>query len=139
MMPESIPTGGAPLPILFKSSRGKSSSMAAHADVSEKQSIRVEDIRRLLHSCVDRGEVHVTLTDEGYTIYHCYRSISTARQNEMPIAQLRPAEGSSFQVYWRRGSGRWWPYHDSEERPFSASFDRCIDEISKDPWGCFWG
>ena len=139
MMAVFIPKGGNPLPIFLRSSRGKSSSMAVHADVSEKQSIRVEDIRRMLQSCVDRGEVHVTLTDEGYTIYHYYRSTSTGRPNEMPIAQLRPGEGSAFQVYWRRGSGRWWPYHDSEERPFAASFDRCIDEISKDPWGCFWG
>ena len=139
MMAAFIPTGGASLPIFLKSRRGKSSFMPAHADVSEKQSIRVEDIRRMLQSSVDRGEVHVTLTDEGFTIYHYSRSASTGRQNEMPIAQLRPFEGNSFQVYWRRGSGRWWQYHDSEERPFAASFERCIDEISKDPWGCFWG
>jgi hypothetical protein len=117
--------------------------MAAYADVSDKQStkplIRVEDIRRMVQSCVDRGEIHVVLTDEGYTIYHHYRGTPTSKEIEMPIAQLRPADNGLYQIHWRRGSGRWWLYHDSEERPFIAHFERCIEEITKDPWGCFWG
>jgi hypothetical protein len=112
--------------------------MASYAEVPGRQEIRVEDIRRLLQACVDHGEVHVVLTEEGYTIYHHDRIASIGKKVEMPIAQLRPMDGM-FQILWRRGSGRWWPYHDGEERFFIAAFERCIDEITKDPWGCFWG
>jgi hypothetical protein len=113
--------------------------MASYAEIPDKREIRVEDIRRLLQGCVDRGEVHVVLTEEGYTIYHHDRITPSGKKLEMPIAQLRPVEAGMFQVFWRRGSGRWWPYHDGEERSFVAIFERCMDEITKDPWGCFWG
>jgi len=113
--------------------------MASYAENSETSEIRVEDIRRVLQTRVTRGEVHVIRTAEGYTIYHHYRSSASAKLLEMPVAQLRAASPNKFEVFWRRGSGRWWTYHDAEERPFIASFERCMDEITKDPWGCFWG
>ena len=113
--------------------------MASCVEISEKKEIQVADIRKVLQPRVSRGEVHVVRTAEGYTIYHHYRSAHNAKDLEMPVAQLRASENSTFEVYWRRGSGRWWAYHDIEERPFVTTFDRCMDEIMKDPWGCFWG
>jgi hypothetical protein len=113
--------------------------MASYAELLEKSEIQVDDIRQILQPRVDRGEVHVVRTAEGYTIYHHYRSAHNAKKLEMPVAQLRSTDNGAFEVYWRRGSGRWWLYHDGEERPFVAPFDRCMDEIMKDPWGCFWG
>lgn len=113
--------------------------MASCAENSETMEIQIDDIRRVLQARVGRGEVHVVRTAEGYTIYHHYRSAANAKKLQMPIAQLRSAENDTFELFWRRGSGRWWTYHDIEERPFVAAFERCMDEISKDPWGCFWG
>ena len=113
--------------------------MPSYAENSQTTEIQIDDIRRILQPRVTRGEVHVARTAEGYTIYHHYRSATNARKLQMPIAQLRTVTTDKFELFWGRGSGRWWTYHDIEERPFIAQFDRCMDEISKDPWGCFWG
>ena len=113
--------------------------MSLCAENPEITEIQIDDIRRVLQPRVPRGEVHVVRTAEGYTIYHHYRSATNAKELQMPIAQLRSVMDDMFELFWRRGSGRWWTYHDIEERPFIAPFNRCMDEISKDPWGCFWG
>lgn len=79
----------------------------------------------------------------------------TAKGNRITGAEKRPLFGDPaqascvdcFQVrytgfdrrwhlYWKRASGRWWPY--VPDRPVYTVED-CLREIASDASGCFWG
>ena len=56
---------------------------------------------------------------------------------EMEIAKLRYIrKRDEWQLYWKRASGKWWPYEaHSDSRTLAAM----ITEIDLDPDGCFFG
>jgi hypothetical protein len=60
-----------------------------------------------------------------------------SRWIESDVAKLRYiANSNEWRLYWKRASGKWWPY---EPRTRSRSLLALIDEIDADEYGCFFG
>lgn len=95
--------------------------------------------RRHLASRVGpRGGVHVFASAEGvFTIVHQYREGCVSELCESRIAQLRATVGG-YQLYWKKGNGRWTAYSAPGAEPFVGSIDDCFAEIARDPFGCYW-
>jgi len=71
------------------------------------------------------------------TIVH-RTSVPTAIETvEHRIAQLRPVAGV-FQLFWKKGNGRWTAYCDRSGKSVICSLAACLGEISRDPFGCYW-
>ncbi len=41
-----------------------------------------------------------------------------------------------WHLYWKRKTGKWWPYVPKKD---VYTINDCIREIDEDGWGCFWG
>lgn len=41
-----------------------------------------------------------------------------------------------WHLYWKRASGKWWPYVPDEE---VKTIEDCLRELKQDNSGCFWG
>jgi Protein of unknown function (DUF3024) len=55
----------------------------------------------------------------------------------LEIAKLRYLRArNEWQLYWKRSSGKWWPY---EPRPGAKTLAATIKEIDLDSHGCFFG
>lgn len=53
------------------------------------------------------------------------------------FVQLRYTDyDNKWHMYWKRASGKWWPYVPSCK---IESFDDCLRELDDDPSHCFWG
>lgn len=74
----------------------------------------------------------------GVTIVHRYTSTWNGRPVELPVAQLRSRRGL-LQLYWRHTTDRWVAYEGVEPAPFVGGLHACLEEITHDRWGCFWG
>jgi Protein of unknown function (DUF3024) len=56
---------------------------------------------------------------------------------ELEIAKLRYWRAANeWQLYWKRASGKWWPY---EAHTRSKTLEAMIKEIDLDSGGCFFG
>lgn len=71
------------------------------------------------------------------TVVHRLRDGCTGEIMERRIAQLRP-ETDSYQLYWKKGNGRWTAYYDDRGDAFVGSLADCLREISRDPFSCYW-
>lgn len=71
------------------------------------------------------------------TIVHRVRDACTSDVVEHRIAQLRPGKGS-YQLYWKKGNGRWAAYYDERGDRFLGCLAESLSEISRDPFGCYW-
>ncbi|MFN2425190.1 MAG: DUF3024 domain-containing protein [Candidatus Binatia bacterium] len=98
--------------------------------------------RRHLASRVGpRGGVHVFESAVGvFTLVHQRREGCGSDLVESRIAQLRAvcADGDGYQLFWKKGNGRWTVYSAPGCEPFVGSIDECLAEISRDPFGCYW-
>ena len=55
----------------------------------------------------------------------------------LEIAKLRYVRTrNEWQLYWKRASGKWWPY---EPHSRSKTLAAMIEEIDVDSYGCFFG
>jgi hypothetical protein len=78
-----------------------------------------------------------------------------AQYNRITIAEKRPLFGDSsrtscsefcqirytdfdnrWHLYWKRKTGKWWPYVPKKT---VYTIDDCLREVDEDGWGCFWG
>jgi len=78
-----------------------------------------------------------------------------AQYNRITIAEKRPLFGdpartscsefcqmrytdfdNRWHLYWKRKTGKWWPYVPRED---IYTVKDCIKELDEDGWGCFWG
>ena len=71
------------------------------------------------------------------TVVHRLRDGCSGEIVERRIAQLRP-ETDSYQLYWKKGNGRWTAYYDDRGDAFVGSLADCLREISRDPFSCYW-
>ncbi len=71
------------------------------------------------------------------TVVHRRRDPITGDAIDHRIAQLRP-DGARYQLYWKKGNGRWTAYYDERGERFAGSLAECLEEISRDPFGCYW-
>jgi hypothetical protein len=71
------------------------------------------------------------------TIVHRRRDAVGGDVVDHRIAQLRP-DGSAYQLYWKKGNGRWTAYYDERGERFIGALAECLEEISRDPFGCYW-
>jgi Protein of unknown function (DUF3024) len=71
------------------------------------------------------------------TVVHRLRDGCSGEIMERRIAQLRP-ETDSYQLYWKKGNGRWTAYYDDRGDAFVGSLADCLREISRDPFSCYW-
>jgi hypothetical protein len=71
------------------------------------------------------------------TVVHRLRDGCSGEIMERRIAQLRP-ESDSYQLYWKKGNGRWTAYYDDRGDAFVGSLADCLREISRDPFSCYW-
>lgn len=86
-----------------------------------------------------RGHVHVFASDDGvFTLTHQHRSASGGELVIDRIAQLRVVGEDSYQLFWKKGNGRWTAYCGEGTAHFIGSIDDCLCEISRDPFGCYW-
>ena len=59
------------------------------------------------------------------------------RTTTSDFAQLRYTDyDKRWHLYWKRASGKWWPYVPGKD---ARTVDDCIREITNDGFGCFWG
>ena len=85
-----------------------------------------------------RGAIEVLAAGSGvFTLVHQRRSCGGEVAEER-IAQLRALPCGSYQLYWKKGSGRWTAYCAKDCEPFLGSLDECLVEIARDPFGCYW-
>jgi len=85
-----------------------------------------------------RGVLLANTTSAGVvTIIHRVRDGCTRDVVEHRIAQLRPENGA-YQLYWKKGNGRWTAYYDERGDRFVGSLADGLAEISRDPFGCYW-
>jgi hypothetical protein len=68
---------------------------------------------------------------------HQHRQSCGAEVVESRIAQLRAVCGG-YQLFWKKGNGRWTAYSGQGAEPFVGSIDECLVEIARDPFGCYW-
>jgi hypothetical protein len=71
------------------------------------------------------------------TVVHRLRDGCSGEIMERRIAQLRP-EVDTYQLYWKKGNGRWTAYYDDRGDAFVGSLADCLREISRDPFSCYW-
>lgn len=71
------------------------------------------------------------------TVVHRLRDGCSGEILERRIAQLRPGS-DSYQLYWKKGNGRWTAYYDDRGEAFVGSLANCLREISRDPFSCYW-
>jgi hypothetical protein len=71
------------------------------------------------------------------TVVHRIRDACTGETVDRRIAQLRP-ESESYQLFWKKGNGRWTAYYDDRGDVFLGSLSECLSEISRDPYSCYW-
>jgi hypothetical protein len=85
-----------------------------------------------------RGSIRIFTSGEGkLTLVHQHRVSCGAELVEDRIAQLRPVAGG-YQLFWKKGNGRWTAYCGRDCDPFVGSLDVCFTEIARDPFGCYW-
>lgn len=97
--------------------------------------------RHLAARVGSRGTVHVLKAAAGvYTLVHQYRESRGADMVQARIAQLRSVvtDRNSYALFWKKGNGRWTAYQAKDGEQFVASIDECLDEIARDPSGCYW-
>ena len=96
--------------------------------------------RRHLASRVgSRGAVHIFASAAGvFTLVHQRREHGGAEVVESRIAQLRAQCSGGYQLFWKKGNGRWTAYSAPGCEPFVGSIDDCLAEIARDPFGCYW-
>jgi hypothetical protein len=71
------------------------------------------------------------------TVVHKLRDGCNGETVDRRIAQLRP-ETAGYQLYWKKGNGRWTAYYDDHGDVFIGSLADCLSEISRDPFSCYW-
>lgn len=78
-----------------------------------------------------------------------------AQYNRITIAEKRPLFGdpsmtscsevcqmrytdfdNRWHLYWKRKTGKWWPY---VPKATVYAINDCLRELDEDGWGCFWG
>ncbi len=71
------------------------------------------------------------------TIVHRVRDAASNDVVDHRIAQLRP-DDDLYQLFWKKGNGRWTAYYDDRGERVVGSLAECLEEISRDPFGCYW-
>jgi hypothetical protein len=71
------------------------------------------------------------------TVVHRLRDACSSETLDRRIAQLRPETGA-YQLFWKKGNGRWTAYYDERGEVFVGSLAECLSEISRDPFSCYW-
>lgn len=71
------------------------------------------------------------------TVVHRLRDACSGETLDRRIAQLRPETGI-YQLFWKKGNGRWTAYYDERGEVFVGSLAECLSEISRDPFNCYW-
>ena len=71
------------------------------------------------------------------TVVHRLRDACSGETLDRRIAQLRP-ETKAYQLFWKKGNGRWTAYYDERGEVFVGSLAECLSEISRDPFSCYW-
>ena len=60
-----------------------------------------------------------------------------AVKTELMTAKIKYIKSKSiWKLYWQRQNMKWVPYEPMES---SKELSRLLEEIDKDPYGCFWG
>lgn len=88
----------------------------------------------------NRGAVQVFSGPSGvFTLVHQRRVFCAAELVEDRFAQLRQlAGGEGYQLFFKKGNGRWTSYCGRSGESFTGSIDECFVEVARDPFGCFW-
>jgi hypothetical protein len=95
--------------------------------------------RHLAQRVGARGTIQVLSPASGiFTLVHQHRVSCGGELIEHRIAQLRAMTDDSYQLFWKKGTGRWTVYSTDASQPFIASIDECLAEIARDPYGCYW-
>ena len=96
-------------------------------------------VRRNLGWRIGPRGVLISRTNAGgvITVIHRHRDACSSETVDRRIAQLRPGVGA-YQLFWKKGNGRWTAYYDDRGEVFVGSLSDCLGEISKDPFSCYW-
>ena len=96
--------------------------------------------RRVFASRVGtRSAVQVFSAPEGiYTLVHQRRVSCGSEVIEDRFAQLRALADGGYQLFFKKGNGRWTAYCGRSGDSFAGSIDECFAEVARDPFGCFW-
>ena len=97
--------------------------------------------RHLAARVGSRGTIQVFAAPSGvFTLVHRHRQACGEETPGDRIAQLRATPGRCdvYQLFWKKGNGRWTAYCAEGCKPFIGSIDECLCEIARDPFGCYW-
>ncbi len=111
---------------------------------SEKQ---LSSIRRVVRDFCERrvpqevrDQVRLLYTVEGQNVIICESRPNwrdPSKWQEADVAKLRyVAVSDEWKLYWKRASGKWWPY---KTRTRSTTLSAMLTEIDGDEYGCFFG
>ena len=110
-----------------------------------------EDIREAALERINRylsGRVPSHLTSEiGFLVKAQYNRITIAEKRPLfrdpsmtscsEFCQMRYTDfDNRWHLYWKRKTGKWWPYVPKEA---VHTINDCLREVDEDGWGCFWG
>ncbi|HYB98297.1 MAG TPA: hypothetical protein VEC57_04105 [Candidatus Limnocylindrales bacterium] len=84
-----------------------------------------------------RGEILARASAGVITVVHRAPDACGCDVVDQRIAQLRP-QGDRYQLFWKKGNGRWTAYCHAGGDTFCGSIADCLSEISRDPFGCYW-
>ncbi len=110
-----------------------------------------ENIREAALARVNRylsGRISFHLRSEiGFLVKIQYNRITIAekrpffgdpsRTSCLEFCQMRYTDfDNHWHIYWKRKTGKWWPYVPKKT---VYTIDDCLREVDEDGWGCFWG
>ena len=110
-----------------------------------------EDIREAALGRINRylsSRVPSHLTSEiGFLVKAQYNRITIAEKRPLfgdpsktscsEFCQMRYADfDNRWHLYWKRKTGKWWPYVPKKT---VYTIGDCLREVDEDGWGCFWG
>ena len=94
------------------------------------------------------GRIPSHLTSEiGFLVKAQYNRITIAEKRPLFVdpsetscsefCQMRYTDfDSRWHLYWKRKTGKWWPYVPKKA---VYTIGDCLREVDEDGWGCFWG
>lgn len=111
------------------------------------ESVRIEAVRTVNEFLLNRLPKNLppsaiwfqsVAKDNHITAFEKRALFSDPKQSSaMEIFQIRHTDyDERWHLYWKRLSGKWWPYIGKKEVKF---VEDCIREVGSDDSGCFWG
>ena len=84
----------------------------------------------------DCGGFEVAVRGNTITVKEKTKTLIDKRDIAIDAFQVRyTVEDNRWHLFWKRASGKWWPYIGENDIRTIAD---CLNNVREDAWGCFW-